>query len=67
MIKDRRWLYIAIISFFLAAIWAGALAFAKLKSPVIPTDLEKIAKPLDPNIDRSVLLNLQRRKGEINL
>lgn len=62
MTKDRRWLYIAILSLVIATLWAGVSAVARLRNSTIPPDIEKAAKPLDPNIDRSIFTVLSKRK-----
>lgn len=61
--KDNRWLYIAILSFVIALIWVGATIIIKQRKSTIPPDLEKVTQPLDPTIDRSILIKLSKRKA----
>ncbi len=63
MNKDRRWLYIAILTLVLALCWVGVSAIERLRTSTIPPDIEKIMSPLDPNIDRSIFSKLSQRKG----
>lgn len=61
--KDRRWLYIAILSLVVAVTWVGVSAAARLRKSTVPADLEKVLKPLDPTIDTTVFSDLAKHKG----
>ena len=63
MNKDRRWLSIAIMAVLVALFWVGLSAAEKLRRSTIPQDIEKVMTPLDPNIDRSIFIDLGKRKG----
>ncbi|MBI4099566.1 hypothetical protein HY440_01015 [Candidatus Microgenomates bacterium] len=62
MKKDRRSLYIAILSFVAAAIWVGVSAYARLHQSTIPADVERAARPLNPIIDKSIFMTLTKRQ-----
>lgn len=63
MNKDRHWLYIAILALILALSWVGVSAWERLRTSTVPPDIEKVASPLDPNIDQSIFSKLSERKG----
>lgn len=61
MKKRSNWVYISILSFFLAVIWAGVSAYAQIKKPTVPADLQKIIEPLDPNLNVATLEKIKER------
>ncbi len=63
MKRDRRWLYIAILSLILAFFWVGVSAAARLRKSTLPEGLDKVMTALDPTIDISIFTDLAKRKG----
>ena len=64
MNKDRRWLYIAILSLVIAIIWVGVSLALKRRQSTIAPDVQKVIVPLDPTIDQSIFTKLAKRKTE---
>ncbi len=62
MRKDKRWIYIAILSVVVAVSWAAVSAVTKLRKSTVPPDIEKVAEPLNPNLDKSIFTILSKRK-----
>ncbi len=62
MRKDRRWIYIGILAVVVATTWIAVSAIAGLRKSTIPSDIEKVAAPLNPDLDRSVFTKLSARK-----
>lgn len=63
MKKDKKWLYISILSLIMALVWVGLSAIKHLQKSTISPDVEKVMIPLDPTIDRATLVDLSKRKG----
>ena len=61
MKKRSNWVYISILTFLLAIVWAGVSAYAQAKKPTVPADLQKIMEPLDPNLQMSTLEKIKGR------
>jgi hypothetical protein len=61
MKKSNSWLYISILLFVIAVIWAGVSAYSQMRKPTIPPDLQKIMEPLDPNLDMTTLQKIKER------
>lgn len=62
MTRDKRWLYIAILSFIIAIVWVGVTLAIKQRTSTLPPDLDEVVRPLDPTIDRETLAKLEKRK-----
>ena len=67
MKKDRRWIYIAVMSLFMAIVWVAASLIIKQRQSTIPADLQQIITPLDPSIDQTIFTRLAGRQKIINL
>lgn len=63
MKKDRKWLYIAILSLVIAVTWVVISAVSRLRQTTIAPDVEKAMTPLNPKIDQTVFDDLQKRRG----
>lgn len=61
MKKRSNWVYISILSFSLAVIWAAVAAYAQAKKPTVPADLQKIIEPLNPNLNMATLEKIKER------
>jgi hypothetical protein len=45
----------------MALAWVGVSAMSKMREKTVPPDLEKIAAPVDPNIDKQLFERLERK------
>ncbi|MBI3887942.1 hypothetical protein HY310_02645 [Candidatus Microgenomates bacterium] len=61
MRKNNNWIYISLLLFILAIAWVGVSAYSQSKKQTVPEDLQKIMKPIDPNLDISTLEKLKER------
>jgi len=59
--RRNSWLYISILSLIMALAWVGVSAMSKMREKTVPPDLEKIAAPVDPNIDKQLFERLERK------
>lgn len=59
--KNKDWLIIAILTFLLAMVWVGVSALAQIRQSAIGADVEKVASPLNPNLDREFFSKLESR------
>jgi len=63
MRKSNWGLYLAILSFLLAVLWAGVSLVSNLRKSTIPADIQTIMSPLDPNLDTQFLTKIQSREA----
>ncbi len=61
MKKRSSWVYISILSFALAVIWAAVSAYSQAKKPTIPADLQKVIEPLNPSLNMATLEKIKGR------
>lgn len=59
--KNKSILYLSILTLVVAVTWATVSAIGHLRKPIVPTDVEKAAQPLDPNLDVELFTKLQNR------
>lgn len=59
--KSKGWLYLAILSFIVALIWSGVSIVANLRKSTIPSDIQTIMAPINPNLDQTLLQKIQDR------
>ncbi|MBI4099869.1 hypothetical protein HY440_02575 [Candidatus Microgenomates bacterium] len=62
MRRDKRWIYIGILSLVVAICWIAVSAISRLRQSTIPADVEKVATPLSPDLDRSIFTSLSKRQ-----
>ena len=65
--KDKSLLYLAILTFFVALVWVTVSAVASFRKSTIPADVQKVATPLNPDLDRPLFEKLTQRSEAINL
>lgn len=57
--KNKGWLYIAILTFFVALIWVVVSAIANFRKSTLPADIAEVIKPLPTAFDESVFSSLK--------
>lgn len=62
--KDKKQLYLAVLTLVVAVVWAGVSLVSSLRKVTIPADIERVIAPLDPGVDKELLEALGvRAKG----
>lgn len=64
--KDKSLLYLAILTFSVALIWVLVSAVASFRKSTIPADVQQVATPLNPDLNRSLFEKLTQRSKAIN-
>mgnify|MGYP003394139073 CR=1 FL=1 len=62
--KNRSWLYLAILTLVVALTWATVSAISHFRKTTVTSDIEKATAPLDPNLDMAFFTKLKERSGE---
>lgn len=59
---NRTWLYIAVLTFFTAVVWASVMASEAWRKQTVPADLKSAITEFDPNLDVGILDELGKRQ-----
>lgn len=62
--KNKSWLYIAILTLILAITWLAISAFSYFRKSTVPSDAVQASSPLDPTIDMTLINKLQERANK---
>lgn len=62
--KDTAWVVIAVLILVTAVLWLAITVKTTLNKETVPANLEKLSKPLNPNLDQSVFVQLKSRSDE---
>jgi hypothetical protein len=63
-LKHKQWfLRILVFSFVTVIIWVGLSLFRSQQATVIPEELQKLARPLNPNINLDVISRIEQKRA----